>query len=113
MKEWLVSVTQDEELQLFVLPFLHRVGINVEFQHDNARRNTSHASWDFLTQNNMRILPRSPKSPDRICIEHLWGVLRSWMRDRDVVLRKMMPYSRLSKKSGAQAPDRDAADYFQ
>ena len=65
----------DEILQPVLIPFMHQHRNGMTFQHDGATQHTAVITNDFLTQNNVRVLPWIALSPDMNPIEHAWDIL--------------------------------------
>lgn len=72
---------RDNVLAPVVVPFVRRH--NVVFQQDNARPHVARVCNDFLTANNVDVLPWPAYSPDLSPIEHLWDILDRKVRARD------------------------------
>jgi hypothetical protein len=70
------------------------------FQHDNARPHTARSTVDFLTNQNVTVLPWPSKSPDMNPIEQLWYDFERHMRSRQPVLQTLQTYNRLLSKNG-------------
>ena len=65
----------DEVLRPYVLPFrAAHPQVNI-FQHDNARPHAARLTKDFLTEEEVPVMPWVPYSPDQNPIEHLWDEL--------------------------------------
>ena len=62
---------RDEILQAHVVPFVRQHAVTL--QHDNARPNVARVVTDFLTQQNVNVLPWPAVSPDLSPIEHAWN----------------------------------------
>jgi hypothetical protein len=63
---------RDEIVQPFVIPFIQAQANNVTFQQDNARPHVARVVRDYLTQQNVDLLPWLAVSPDLSPIEHVW-----------------------------------------
>ena len=59
---------RDEILQAHVVPFVRQHAVTL--QHDNARPHVARVVNDFLTQQNVNVLPWPAVSPDLSPIEH-------------------------------------------
>ena len=59
---------RDEILQAHVVPFVRQHAVTL--QHDNARPHVARVVTDFLTQQNVNVLPWPAVSPDLSPIEH-------------------------------------------
>jgi hypothetical protein len=70
------------------------------FQHDNARPHTARSTVDFLTNQNVTVLPWPSKSPDMNPIKQLWYDFERRMCSRQPVLQTLQTYSRLLSKNG-------------
>ena len=66
---------RDEILQAHVVPFMRQHAVTL--QHDNARPHVARVVTDFLTQQNVNVLPWPAVSPDLSPIEHgmRWNVV--------------------------------------
>ena len=67
-------------LQLEAVPFLQRHGPAI-LMHDNARPHVARICRQFLTRNNVNVLPWPAVSPDMNPIEHIWDYLgtKCWL----------------------------------
>jgi hypothetical protein len=63
---------RDEIVQPYVIPFIQAQANNVTFQQDNARPHVARVVRDYLTQQNVDLLPCPAVSPDCSPIEHVW-----------------------------------------
>jgi hypothetical protein len=61
-----------EIVQPYVIPFIHPQANNVTFQQDKARPHVPRIVRDYLTQQDVDLLPWPAVSPDRSPIEHVW-----------------------------------------
>ena len=71
---------RDEVLQPTVIPFMRRHGPGMTLQQDNARPHTARVVQQFLTQNNVNVLPWPARSPDMSAIEHVWDEMDRRLR---------------------------------
>ena len=69
---------RDEILQAHVVPFVLQHAVTL--QHDNARPHVARVVIDFLTQQNVNVLPWSAVSPDLSPIEHAWDEMERRLR---------------------------------
>ena len=62
---WLLSpeIYGDEIVQPYVIPFIQAQANNVTFQQDNARPHVARVVHDYLTQQNVDLLPWPAVSP--------------------------------------------------
>ena len=83
---WLLSLeiwpVYDIGMKLFslVIPFIQAQAINVTFQQDNARPHVARVVRDYLTQQNVDLLPWPAVSPDLSPIEHVWDEMERRLR---------------------------------
>ena len=63
---------RDEIVQPYVIPFIQPQANNVTFQQDKARPHVPRVVCDYLTQQDVDLLPWPAVSPDRSPIEHVW-----------------------------------------
>ena len=68
----------DEILQALVVPFVRQHAVTL--QHDNARPHVARVVTDFLTQQNVNVLPWPAVSPDLSPIEHAWDEMERRLR---------------------------------
>ena len=61
-----------EIVQPYVIPFIQPQANNVTFQQDKARPHVPRVVRDYLTQQDVDLLPWPAVSPDRSPIEHVW-----------------------------------------
>jgi transposase len=67
---------------------------NVTFQQDNARPHVARVGRDYLTQQNVDLLPWPAVSPDLSPIEHVWDEMERQLRHlpyQPVTLTEMGP----------------------
>ena len=69
-----------EIVQRYVIPFIQAQANNVTFQQDNARPHGVCVVRDYLTQQNVDVLPWPAVSPDLSSIEHVWDKMERWLR---------------------------------
>ena len=61
---------RNEIVQRYVIPFIYAQGNNVTFQQDNAEPHVARVLFDYLTQQNVDVLPWPAISPDLSPIGH-------------------------------------------
>jgi hypothetical protein len=71
---------RDEIVQRCVIQFIHAQSNNVTFQQDNARPRAARHVRDYLTQQNVDLLPLRAGSSDLSLIEHVWDEMERWLR---------------------------------
>ena len=69
---------RDEILQAHVVPFVRQHAVTL--QHDNVRPHVARVVTDFLTQQNVNVLPWPAVSPDLSPIEHAWDEMERRLR---------------------------------
>jgi len=74
-QRYVADILQPHALPLLVTP-------GSVFMHDNARPHSTRFTRDFLTANNVNLLPWPSMSPDINPIEHLWDELDRRLRAR-------------------------------
>jgi hypothetical protein len=80
---------RDEIVQSYVIPFIQAQTNNVTFQQDNARPHVARVVHDYLTQQNVDLLPWPAVSPDLSPIEHVWDEME--LPNQPVTLAEMGP----------------------
>ena len=63
-----------------VIPFIHAQINNVTFPQDNARPHVARVVRDYLTQQNVDVLPWPAVSPDLSPIERIWAEMERRLR---------------------------------
>jgi hypothetical protein len=63
-----------------VIPFIQAQANTVTFQQDNARPHVARVVRDYLTQQNVDLLPWPAVSPNRSPIEHVWDEMERRLR---------------------------------
>ena len=79
---------RDAIVQSYVIPFIQAQANSVTFQQDNARSHVVRVVRDYLTQQNVDVLPWPAVSP----IEHVWNKMEQRLRhlhNQPVTLAKM------------------------
>jgi hypothetical protein len=71
---------RDEIVQRYLIPFIQAQANNVTFKQDNARPHITHVVCDYLTHQNVGMLPWPALSPDLSPIEHVWDEMERWLR---------------------------------
>jgi hypothetical protein len=64
---------RDDIVQLYVIPFIKAQANNVTLQQDNSRPHVARVVHDYLTQQNVDVLPWQADSSDLSPIEHVWN----------------------------------------
>jgi hypothetical protein len=85
---------RDEIVQPYVIPFIQSQANNVTFQQDNARPHVARVVRDYLTQQNVDLLPWPAVSPNISPIEHVWDEMERRLRhlsNQPVTLAEMVP----------------------
>ena len=62
---------RDDIVQLYVIPFIKAQANNVTLQQDNSRPHVARVVRDYLTQQNVDVLPWQAVSSDLSPIEHV------------------------------------------
>ena len=78
----------------YVIPFIQGQANNVTFQQDNARPHIVRVVRDYLTQQNVDVLPWPAVSSDLSPIEHVWDEMERRLRhlqNQSVTLADMGP----------------------
>jgi hypothetical protein len=70
----------DEIVQPCVIPFIQAQANNTTFQQDNTRPHVARVVRDYLTQQNVDLLPWPAVSPDLLPIEHVWDEIERRLR---------------------------------
>ena len=70
----------DEIVQPYVIPFIQAQANNVTFQQDNAWPYVVRVVRDYLTQQNVDLLPWPAVSPDLSPIKHVWDEMEWRLR---------------------------------
>jgi hypothetical protein len=70
----------DEIVQPYVIPFIQAQANNTTFQQDNTRPHVARVVRDYLTQQNVDLLPWPAVSPDLLPIEHVWDEIERRLR---------------------------------
>ena len=81
-------------VQPYVIPFIQAQANNVTFQQDNARPHVVRVVRDYLTQQNVDLLPCPAVSPDFSPIEQVWDEMERRFRhlpNQPVTLAEMGP----------------------
>ena len=81
-------------VQTYVIPFIQTQANNVTFQQDNAQPHVARVVRDYLTQQNVYLLPWPAVSPDLSPIEHVWDEMERRLRhlpNQPVTLAEMGP----------------------
>ena len=77
----LIEIRYQGELnQRYVVPFIQAQTNNVTFQQDNARSHVARIVCDYLTQQNVDVLPGQEVSLDLSPIEHVWDEMERRLR---------------------------------
>jgi transposase len=71
---------RDEIVQCYVIPFIQAQDNNVTFQQYTARPHVAYLVRDYLTQQNVDVLPWPAISPDLLPIEHVWDEMERRLR---------------------------------
>ena len=85
---------QDGIVQPYVIPFIQAQTNNVTFRQDNARPHVARVVHDYLTQQNVDLLPWPAVSSDLSPIEHVWDEMERRLRhlpNQPVMLAEMGP----------------------
>ena len=78
----------------YAIPFIQAQANNVAFQQDNARPHVARVVRDYLTQQNVDVLPWPAVSLDISPIEHIWDEMERRLRhlqNQPVTLADMGP----------------------
>lgn len=74
------TMTQDryieQVLEPVVQPFAYAAGPDLLYMHDNARPHIGQRVTNWLADEQIRVLPCPPQSPDMNPIEHVWDMLQ-------------------------------------
>jgi transposase len=71
---------RDEIVQPYVIPFIQAQANNITFQQDNARPHVTRVVREYLTQQNVDLLPCPAVSPVRSPIEHVCDEMERRLR---------------------------------
>jgi hypothetical protein len=83
-----------EIVQPYVIPFIQAQANNVTFQQDKARPHVPRVVRDYMTEQNVDVLPWPAASPDLSPIEHAWDEMERRLRhltNQPVTLAEMGP----------------------
>ena len=81
----------DEIVQPYVIPFIQAQANNTTFQQDNTQPHVARVVRDYLTQQNVDLLPWPSVSPNFSPIEHVWDEMERHLPNQPVTLAEMGP----------------------
>ncbi|KAL1506201.1 hypothetical protein ABEB36_005603 [Hypothenemus hampei] len=85
-----INVVENKLLSSLTIIFGDTNLDGVKFQQDNAPCHKSATTMSWFRDNNIDLLDWPPQSPDLNPIEHIWGILKNNVRNRNVSSKKAL-----------------------